>query len=211
VLIALTDVLTCPRCGPEHGLIVLADRLEHRRVMEGALGCANCRETFPITGGVADLRYPPQPAPAELQTPSPGDAEGQEEAFRMAALMGVAGGTGLVLLAGPAAALAGLVAGIMPDLGILAVGPWALAGGDLEGVSRMLAADRLPLRGGSMRGVSLTGRAASELFDEGIRVLAPGARLVVDPAPAEAEHRLLQRGFEILLSQERVLVAWRRA
>ena len=49
--ILLTDALTCPRCGPEHGLILLADAIEERRVVSGKLGCPNCRTTFPIAGG----------------------------------------------------------------------------------------------------------------------------------------------------------------
>ncbi|HWK89996.1 MAG TPA: Trm112 family protein, partial [Longimicrobium sp.] len=54
--ILLTDLLTCPRCGPEHGLVLLADRIEERRVVRGRLGCPNCRETYPVAGTVADLR-----------------------------------------------------------------------------------------------------------------------------------------------------------
>ena len=52
--ILLTDALTCPRCGPEFGLLVLADRMEERRVIEGRLGCANCRSAFPIRDAAAD-------------------------------------------------------------------------------------------------------------------------------------------------------------
>ena len=36
--ILLTDLLFCPRCGPQHGLILLANRLEERRVLDGWLG-----------------------------------------------------------------------------------------------------------------------------------------------------------------------------
>jgi uncharacterized protein YbaR (Trm112 family) len=49
--IVLTDVLTCPRCGPEFGLILLAHHVEARRVSSGALGCSNCREKYPIVEG----------------------------------------------------------------------------------------------------------------------------------------------------------------
>lgn len=47
----LTDILSCPRCGPEFGLILLADRIEARRVLAGILGCANCRSKYPIREG----------------------------------------------------------------------------------------------------------------------------------------------------------------
>ena len=56
----LTDRLTCPRCGPEFGLVLLADRLEDRRVLEGALGCPNCRDRYPVRDGFGDLRPPPR-------------------------------------------------------------------------------------------------------------------------------------------------------
>src|SRR5690606_8442394 len=51
--IVLTDLLTCPRCGPAHGLILVADGLAERRVLDGALGCANCREKYEIRDGAA--------------------------------------------------------------------------------------------------------------------------------------------------------------
>ena len=68
--ILLTDVVTCPRCGPEFGLILLADRFEERRVMQGRLGCPNCREEYEPspnerrqmekTGGVVEKLYRPK-------------------------------------------------------------------------------------------------------------------------------------------------------
>jgi len=93
--IALTDHLTCPVCGPEHGLILLADRIEERRVLEGTLGCPACRERYPIVGGLADLRpRPAGPLPGPESAPTLGP---QDRAFRLAALMGVAEGPGFLL------------------------------------------------------------------------------------------------------------------
>ena len=54
--ILVTDRLACSRCGPAFGLVLLADRLENRRVLSGHLGCANCRERYPIIEGFGDLR-----------------------------------------------------------------------------------------------------------------------------------------------------------
>lgn len=56
----LTDRLTCPRCGPTFGLILLADRMVERRVLQGTLGCPNCRDSFTVRDGFADLRAPPR-------------------------------------------------------------------------------------------------------------------------------------------------------
>lgn len=54
--VALSDLLTCPRCGPMYGLVLLPYEVSDRRVRSGVLGCANCRERYPVEGGVADLR-----------------------------------------------------------------------------------------------------------------------------------------------------------
>src|SRR5690242_16884227 len=93
--ILLTDLLTCPRCGPEFGLIVLADEMVDRRVVEGSLGCANCRNRYPVHGGVADLRL----APNEEGGPALEEG-GEERAYRLAALSGVADRAGAVLVSG---------------------------------------------------------------------------------------------------------------
>src|SRR5688500_18729002 len=84
--ILLTDLLTCPRCGPEFGLIVLSEGLEDRRVVEGRLGCANCRSSYPIRRGVADLRHA-RCAPMQASA-NPRRAD-SERVMRIAALLGI--------------------------------------------------------------------------------------------------------------------------
>jgi uncharacterized protein YbaR (Trm112 family) len=208
MLIVVTDVLTCPRCGPEFGLVALADRLEQRRVIEGSLGCANCRETYPVTAGLPDLRYPPRPVPAPPRAAPEPEMEPEDLALRIAALLGVTGGPGLILVAGPQAAVAGAVAALVPEVGVLAVGGQEVVDrADSEGVSRLLADDRLPVRSASMRGVALSGSASGLLLAEGLRVLAPGGRIVLDPAPADAIERLEAAGLQVLLSQDQIVVA----
>jgi len=46
--------------------------MDERRVYEGGLGCRNCREVYPVEGGVADLRVVPrrQVDPVDLEAPS---------------------------------------------------------------------------------------------------------------------------------------------
>lgn len=56
--VGLSDLLTCPRCGPGYGLVLLPYEASDRRVRTGVLGCANCRERYPVEEGVADLRVP---------------------------------------------------------------------------------------------------------------------------------------------------------
>lgn len=204
--ILLTDALTCPRCGPEFGLMVLADRMEERRVIEGRLGCANCRESYPVHDALADLRLA---GSTESATPGPSMEDDPEAAVRLAALAGLSGAAGMALVAGPGARHASAVHALVPGVEVVAAGdrPQDLPG-RAAGVSR-IAADpaRLPLRNGGLRGAALTGGADDALLREGLRVLAPGARLVVDPAPPETAERLRALGAEVLLDQGGAVVA----
>jgi uncharacterized protein YbaR (Trm112 family) len=186
--ILLTDALTCPRCGPDFGLLVLADRMEERRVIEGALGCANCRSSYPIRNAAADLRVAPSASTestgaTESDEAGPSDEDG-EAAVRLAALMGLAGASGLAMLAGPGARHASAVSALVPELEVVAVTDEPVA-----------------------RAAAPPGGAGDARLREGLRVLAPGARLVVDGADAETAERLRTLGAEVLLEEEGVVVA----
>jgi uncharacterized protein YbaR (Trm112 family) len=208
--ILLTDALTCPRCGPDFGLLVLADRMEERRVVEGALGCPNCRSSYPIHNAAADLRVGPS-ASAESSAESTGPRPSEEDAegaMRLAALMGLAGASGLGMVAGPGARHAAAVSALVPELEVVAVTDRPAAQAAREpGVSRLAAGDALPFRGGALRAAALTGGAGDARLREGLRVLAPGARLVVDGADADTAERLRALGAEVLLEEEGVVVA----
>ncbi|HEX8210392.1 MAG TPA: Trm112 family protein [Longimicrobium sp.] len=196
--ILLTDILTCPRCGPELGLILLADRLEERRVVQGSLGCSNCREMYPIEDGTVDLRV-------VGGAPTPAAAQDPDAAVRLAALLGLAGASGTVLVAGPGAELAPAIAALVPGLQVVAFTAHPIPEDGTPGVSRVAGGPALPVRGGMLRGVALTG--AETPLAEAVRVLAPGTRLVLDPAPEGASEELRRLGAEVLLEQEGVVVA----
>ncbi|HYR10869.1 MAG TPA: Trm112 family protein [Longimicrobium sp.] len=207
--ILLTDALTCPRCGPDFGLLVLADRMEERRVMEGTLGCPNCRTSYPVHAAAADLRVGATGSAEAAESAASGPStEDGEAAVRLAALMGLAGASGLAMLAGPGARHAAAVSALVPDLEVVAVTDTPVAPSEREaGVSRLAAGDALPFRGGALRAAALTGGAGDARLREGLRVLAPGARLVVDGADAETAERLRGLGAEVLLEEEGVVVA----
>jgi uncharacterized protein YbaR (Trm112 family) len=205
VYILLTDALSCPRCGPGFGLLVQADRLEERRVVDGRLGCANCRETYPVRGGAAHLSLGPA---TEADVPADPLADDPEAPMKLAALMGLAGARGLVLLEGPGARHAAALGRLVPEVEVVAVDGGAGPPPPMEpGVSRVRAGAALPFRDGTMRGAALTGGVDDTRLGEALRVLAPGARLVVDPAAAETGGRLRALGAQVLLEQEGVVVA----
>lgn len=199
--ILLTDALTCPRCGPRFGLIVLADRLDDRRVVEGSLGCANCREEFPVHEGIADLRFP-RDAPALVAGASPRDAEA---ALRFAALLAVRDRPGMVLLLGVDEDTAAEVARLLPGAQVIVSVQEDLSGTGVQ--NRVRVAGSLPFRDASLRGAVLGGEAAPELLDELSRALAPGAHLVVDPAAPGTAAALVEKGLGVVLDQEGVVVA----
>ncbi|HUE95694.1 MAG TPA: Trm112 family protein [Longimicrobiaceae bacterium] len=203
--ILLTDVLTCPRCGPNFGVIVLADRLADRWILEGQLGCANCRESYPIAGGVVDLRHPGVPA---IEAVMGVDLQA-EQAFRTAALLGVQAAKASILVIEPAGEVGAAIAELLPELHVLDLSIDAPFSDRPERgtLSRLRAGRKLPLRSRSLHGAAALGVKVEPMLDDILRVLVRGGRLVVDPAPVELTETLASAGFTVLLEQEGVVVA----
>lgn len=207
MFVPLTDIVTCPSCGPEWGLVLLADRVAERRVLEGRFGCPNCRGSFGVAGGFADMRPDPaEPAPAAAPLDPAGD---REAALRLAALMGLGTGTPRALLVGPAAAYAHALAALLEGLEVVVVGEGTAGWAEESGVSRFAAAGRLPFRDRCMSGVTLSGPAADSLLEEGARVLGGAGRMILEGAPADVEARLVRASFEIVAREGGTLVARR--
>jgi uncharacterized protein YbaR (Trm112 family) len=204
--VLLTDVLTCPRCGPDWPLILLAEDVEDRRVLAGWLGCANCRERFRVEGGFGDVRYG-----AGGSQPAVTASESAAEAMRIAALLGVTEGSGLVLVVGAGAVNAGAIADLVPGLEVVAA--WAPLATRLEreGVSRLGIAGTLPMRSASMRGVALTDASSEALIEEAARVVAPRARVIVFNGGTHIGERLERAGLRVLAQDEHATVAARAA
>lgn len=206
----LTDHLSCPRCGPEFGLILLAERIAGRRVLEGRLGCANCRAQYPVRGGEADLRAPsaapsPEPAPPENRPEAPADPA--EAAVRLAALLGLAEAQGMVLVVGPGAELAPALASLVPGAEFVALRDAPAGGEETPGASRVASSGGLPFHGRFLRGAAFTGGASAERLEAALRLLAPGARVLVEGADAGTAEALRRGGAETLLEQEGAVLA----
>ena len=200
----LTDVLTCPACGPDTGLILRADTMSDRRVREGALGCPRCRTDYPITGSVARFG---DPAPvARDQTPFDPEA-----ATRIAALLGAGGTGGFLLIVGAAARAAGTIAAMDIESEIVAASVAATDLAVADGVSCVTIGAVLPLCSGRLRGVWLSGAAADAMLEEGARVTHALGRLVLEPAPEDAEARLAAAGLRIAAREGRTVLAVRLA
>lgn len=228
--ILLTDRLACPRCGPEFGLVLLAHEVRDRRVLEGDLGCPNCREAYPVREGFADLRPPPRTPLGSRQVAGEGGLEGlgggpevagegggtghaadpaAEEVLRLGALLGVTEGPGMLLLKGPAARHGKALAELIGQVEVVVMNPALHEAKEEEGVSRVLGRGRIPFYSGSFRGVVLSGDVGEMDVEEGCRVVAPLSRLVILGAGPEMTARVRALGLSVLLEQDGILAAAR--
>ncbi|CAN5749433.1 hypothetical protein BH23GEM6_BH23GEM6_12830 [soil metagenome] len=205
--ILLTDVLTCPRCGPDFGLILMADEMQGRAVAEGRLGCLNCREGYRISNGVADLLLADSTAVTSTGADHFATHEDTDVAYRFAALLGASDLASTIFLGGLPHEVSAGVAKLLPDTQVAATAGAVDMSGAGSGQNWIRHGIRLPFRSQSMRGVALSGEAADRLLDEAVRILKHSGRLVLDPAPTRAVARLRKMGLELLLEQDGVVVA----
>lgn len=202
----LTDVLTCPRCGPAFGLILMPDEMRGRRVVSGVLGCPNCRERYRVDRGVAEFGSNASgPAVSgDVGGPVAGeDGASGRVAVRVAGLLGLGEARGMVWVMG-GVAWAEELAALVPDVEVVAAGRRAAG----PTVSTLHVADALPFRTASLMGVALTAGTGTWL-EEGARVVAPGSRLLLDPAPAGARQRVREAGLRVLAEEGDTVVAVR--
>lgn len=200
--LVLTDLLTCPVCGRGQGLIVFNQRMQDRRILEGALGCPNCETQYPIQNGLADLLLPGSEATWEVQAPLAG-----RDGARLAALLGLTEGRGFALLLGVSADAAAQLARVVPNLELVVSGQGAADAQEERGVNRLRCSAEVPLRDGSMRGVVALTAVDVASIGSLVRLLSPGARLVVCSAH---ENEALERlGLRVLARDANTVVALR--
>ena len=198
--LVLTDVLSCPKCGPKAGLIVLADRIDGRRIVDGRLGCPNCQTNYPVVGGVADLRIG-NGRPIENTSGYDGDP------LRLAALSGITEPRGFALVIGPAASVAARIVELIPNLELAVIAePGSVS--PTPGISPLLVDAGLPFTGSSLRAVIVTGDVSEELLRDCARVVAGGARVVIEKDGLDRE--LVERsGLKVLVAEGNTIVATR--
>jgi len=195
-------------------LILLADRLDNRRVIEGSLGCPNCRDRFPIEEGFGDLRPPPRSTGGDAPHIEP---PASPPAIEVAALLGLSDGSGSVALIGAMAGHATGLAGLVPGVEFIGISPGLRGWEEGEGVSRMTAGTALPFSSGSLRGVGLFAEGdpsmagATSMASELSRVVATAGRIAVWGEVEEWERALTSEGLEVLASEESALVVTRTA
>lgn len=177
MFIELVDTLRCLAPHADTWLVATVERLEHRHIIEGRLGCPECRAEYPVRRGIADFTRGEQVVRAhEAAVPD------ESELLRAGALLDLRSEGGTIVLGGRWSGLAAALAGTY-GVQALVVNPpdaWATA----AGASALLVTHGLPIAEGSVRGVLLDAcTSGSPLLASAVRALRSGGRLI---APADA-------------------------
>lgn len=233
--IELSEILACPACGPEQGLVLLVEESRGRRVLRGRLGCPECDARHPVSEGRVDLASAAPEgatrayaAPASDQPDAPGD---DELVVQVAALLDLRNRKRPVLLGFGLGRVAPRIAELAGDVEVMALeGSAEPRAGDgaacPENVTRVgvelgagvgdeigdeIGADvgaTLPFLSRRLGGVALL-RPGPDAVREGARLLANGGRLVgIRPSP-DPRDLLSELGLDVLVSEERAFVASR--
>lgn len=185
MFIELVDSLRCVQPHEDTWLVATFDRMENRRVVEGALGCPTCRASYPIRAGVVWLgAVPEQGTPAD---DPPAAHPVADEAMRLAALLDLREPGMRALLAGAHGAVAHALVGATQAELLVIDPPASVTPGD--GVSIVRTGGRVPLAAASMRAVALDERSAVApgAIEAAVAALRDGGRLVAPatvPVPA---------------------------
>ncbi len=173
MFIELAEMLRCPEPHEESFCVVLPDEMAGRTILRGVIGCPVCRKEFPIRGGVAELGPAPSTGPESELT---GDLP---EPQAIAALLGLGGPGGYVLLIGAATGLAAGLAAWLAGIHFVGINP--SGGRSVSPVLSVLVCDRMvPLRSSMARGVVVGPDLVSDFWiGEAARVVLRGLRVVV--------------------------------
>ncbi|NIN71208.1 MAG: hypothetical protein GTO46_04575 [Gemmatimonadetes bacterium] len=202
----LTDLLTCPGCGPGFGLVLLVHEVEERRVIRGWLGCPNCRNDFPVENGVADLRR--EPGASGAARPA---YEEEELALKVVALSGLSDGHDYLLLDERLAHAAAAVIEMAPELEVIIVRTTSDDSAERHGISRVLSDAPFPLVEYRLRGVAIAPGGNRELVAAAARHVSTGGRLVMFDATDIDLDEVERVGLAVVAAEGGTVVAERKS
>jgi uncharacterized protein YbaR (Trm112 family) len=206
VFFELTDLLTCPRCGPAQGLVLLVQEVDDRRVRRGWLGCPKCRNDYRVIDGVADLRT--EPDAAVDRPPAVAD---DELAMKIVALSGLAGEPGYLLLGERLAHSAPAVLGIAPELEVIVLMSASESCAGIRGISPVLVDVEFPFGEYQFRCVAIAPGGDPARVAAAARRVAPGGRLLLFDAAAGDLEEAERGGLMIVAAEAGTAVAERKA
>lgn len=199
MFVELIDTLRCPQPHTDAWLVASSVRTVGRHIMDGALGCPECRATYPIRDGVVCF--------AEEDHRAAASDVSDDDVLRLAAQLHLVEAPGVVLLTGLWCAYAVPLLQALPTVQLLAVNATVALPLD-ERISQVRAApDSLPFAAASARGAALDERHASAaMLEAAARVVRTGGRLVA-PArcvPDGAAWRELARDVTVTVCERLV-------
>lgn len=170
MFIELSEMLRCPGPHAVSPLVVATEAMEGRSVRRGVVGCPVCRAEYPIVDGIVRFGAPPHPSPPHHVSPPE----------TLAALLGVSGPGGYVVLVGATARCADELATLLDGVHWVGVNaPQDVA--ERQALSLLEADGMIPLRTRMARGVVVGGDfALSPWLDEAARITLPGRHVVVE-------------------------------
>lgn len=207
----LSEVLACPVCGPPQVMVAVVGESVGNRVIEGFLGCPKCDSRYPIVDGVVHLAAPEPPATGAAASESGMLPEGA--AMVVAAVLGLAGGKGRVLLGVGLAAIAEEVASLAPTWDVVSLAAAPASAAAIDNLSRIVVSGAAPppVLKGRFAAVAVAGHLAADRLGSYAGAVSPLGRMaVLAPGPGIAEV-LHGGGLELLAADDRVAVASRRA
>jgi uncharacterized protein YbaR (Trm112 family) len=204
VFFELTDVLVCPRCGPEHGLVLLVEEVRDRRVRRGWLGCSNCRTDFPVDEGVAFLSLN-----SDAERTVRNAFEEDELALKLLALSGLSDRRGVFVLGERLAHVAPRLGQLAPELEVVSIGTSDECDA-FENVSQIVCDASWPLVGGRIECVAIAAGGDSERVAMASQRVGSGGRLLLFDAREEDVDEARRSGLDILAAEAGTAVAERR-
>lgn len=175
--IELIDLLRCPRDHEESWLVAAFHKMEGRFVIEGRLGCPLCSGSYEISGGIAYLR---DATASDSPSLEPGQSrETEDEAMRIAAMLGLIKPAAVAVLVGMDADIAGEVSELS-NARIVSLNSTSVQSRERENVAAVMSGARFPFAAASVDGVMLERGSSASVVAECVRVLRTGGRLVAD-------------------------------
>jgi uncharacterized protein YbaR (Trm112 family) len=166
MFIELVDSLRCTSEHDDTWLVASTKSMQGRHIMDGELGCPLCRAHYPIRSGIAHFGDPKATAATSL------DPDG---VVMLAALLGLADGSGKVVLLGPSYSVLARPLHELTGTQVIVIDP-APAAEMGNGLSGIAGCARLPLASSSLHGVALDDYTRG-LVHEAARVLKPEGRV----------------------------------
>ena len=213
MLLELSEVLACPRCGPPQVMVAVVHESVGHRVTRGFLGCPTCDSRFPIEERVVHLQ--PQGSGEQPEASFPSRVSlAHESAMLIGAVLDLAQGSGYVLVGPELSEMADAVASVAERWEVVSLGggrPAHMA--PSANVSRIIppAGGSLPVLPGRFGSAALAGDPTPDRVRQYAAALRPLGRLaIVAPGPGSVG-AMREAGLDLVAGDERVAVASRRA